>query len=333
MAGTNLFSDKNGTVDVALTDAADNGILISCTVANMPSSVAGYAVSCVAHATDTGALYLNTGTTASSTFTLMDTSATSLQLPEASTDATTTTGVSLDLTQNLVTTGVGLKQTMNALTTGFGHSIVHTTAVIADGGSLQNLSSTSIDTSVTTGVLQNLSSTASVVGTQTLHTYTAVTTGIGDSLVMEALTTGTGNKVVATAATLTTGRYYSADDGTLEVFGIGANGHIHTLQTTAQALTTNSTGISAVVIVAGSSDVAGSFTTTGTPESGTILTLTFHKTYTAAPKAVMISPANAAGGGVNTEPIITTTATTIVFTWPGSGVYAATPSISYMVIA
>ena len=91
MAGTNFFADKNGTVDVALTDAADNGILIQCTVANLPSSVAGYAVSCVAHATDTGALYLNTGTTSSSTFTLIDTAAVSLQLPEASTDATTTT--------------------------------------------------------------------------------------------------------------------------------------------------------------------------------------------------------------------------------------------------
>ncbi len=32
-------------------------------------------------------------------------------------------------------------------------------------------------------------------------------------------------------------------------------------------------------------------------------------------------------------PIITTTATTAVFTWPAGGVYAATPSWTYLVIA
>jgi|KNS12BottometaT_FD_k123_82991_1 hypothetical protein len=261
MAGTDYFADKNSTVKVALTDALDNAVLAKCTVANMPSGVAGYAVSCVAMATDSGALYLNTGSVSSATFTLMDTAATSLQLPEASTDASTATGVSLALTQNLVTTGKGLTQSLSIMNTGLGHEIT------------------------------------------------------------------------ATAATLTTGRYYSANDGALEVFGIGANGHIHTLQTTAPVMTTNSTGLSATAIVSGSTDVAGSFTTTGTPESGTVLTLTFHKTYTTAPKAVVISPANAAGGGINTMPIVTTTATTIVFTWPGSGVYAATPSISYQVIA
>jgi hypothetical protein len=64
-----------------------------------------------------------------------------------------------------------------------------------------------------------------------------------------------------------------------------------------------------------------------------VVTLTFNKTYTTAPKVVIYTPANAAAGGINTMPIVTQTATTAVFTWPGSGTYAATPSWTYAVIA
>lgn len=337
MAGTNYFTPKNSTVDVAFTDgngtAQDNATLVRCTVANIPSAVSGYAVSCLLQATDTGAVYVNTGSATSCTFTLLDSSAASLVLPTAATDASTTTGTSLSLTQNTVTTGNGLLQVMNGLTTGKGHSITHTTAVIASGGSLRNVSSTSVDTGTTTGVLDNLSSTASTAATQRMLTASALTTGIADSIVVAALTTGVGHKVTATAATLTTGRYYSANDGGLEVFGIGANGHIHTAQTTAPTIATNSTGISACAITAGSTDVAGTVTTTGTPASGTVLTITFAKTYTTAPKVVVYTPANAAAGGVNTTPIVTSTATTAVFTWPAGGVYAATPSFTYLVVA
>lgn len=328
------FGDTIGPspVNRYLTNLAGETILARSTVANIPTG-SGYAIGCLLQATDSGNNYVNTGTVAAATFTILDSSAASLALPTAATDSTTTTTTSLSLTQNGVTTGKGLLQTMNGLTTGFGHSITHTTAVIANGGSLLNLSSTSVDTSTTTGILQNLSSTASAAGTQSLLTASGLTTGIADSIVVAALTSGIGHKVTATAAALTTGRYYSANDGSLEVFGIGANGHIHTTQTTAPTIGTNATGISAVAVTAGSTDVCGTVTTTGTPQSGTVLTLTFNKTYTVAPKFVAYSPANAAAGGINTMPIITTTATTIVFTWPGSGVYAATPSFTYLVVA
>ena len=161
----------------------------------------------------------------------------------------------------------------------------------------------------------------------------ATTAGIVERVNGTALITGTVLKLQAVAATLTTGRYLSANDGTTEVFGLGLNGHLISTQTTAPTAATNATGISAVAVTAGSTDTCGTITTTGTPASGTVLTITFNATYTTAPKFVVVAPANAAAGGVNTMPIITQTATTFVLTWPAGGVYAATPSFTYAVIA
>ena len=70
MAGTNLFAEKNSTVKVALTDDSDNAILIKCTVANIPTSAAGYSIGCLA-ITEAGVLYTNTGTAASATWTIV----------------------------------------------------------------------------------------------------------------------------------------------------------------------------------------------------------------------------------------------------------------------
>lgn len=330
---TNFATGVPGTVvEPYFTNSTGNIILARCSVANLPTG-AGYAIGCMVQASDTGNLYTNTGTAAATTWTLLEDAGGSFTLPTSATDATSTTTTSFALTQNAITTGVGLSQALNGLTTGFGHSITHTTAVIAAGGSLLNISSTSVDTSTTTGILQNLSSTGSTVGTQSVLTASALTTGIANSIVVAALTTGIGQKVTATAATLTTGRYFSANDSALEVWGIGANGHMHTTQTTAPTAGTNATGISAVAVTAGSTDVCGTITTTGTPASGTVLTITFNKTYTTAPKFVTVEAANAAAGGVNTPPIVTQTATTFVLTWPAGGVYAATPSFTYFVIA
>lgn len=274
-----------------------------------------------------------------------------------------TSGRLLTLTATGLTTGIALDLgTLVALTTGVGINIAHTTSVIADTGSLMRLSSTSIDTGgATNGTILDIGSTAQiagtiakvtsimVTGTVASVTSTGVMTTTGNLLTLTAasattaagllrvtgtgLTSGLGLVVTATAATLTTGRYISFNDAALEVLGIGANGHIHTSQTTAPTVATNSTGLSAVAVTAGSTDVAGTITSTGTPQSGTVITLTFHKTYTTAPKVCVYTPANAAGGGVNTMPIVTTTATTAVFTWPGSGTYAATPSWTYLVVA
>lgn len=333
--GTNFYP-YNGTVKVALTDEQGNADLVRCTVANIPASVAGYAIGCLLKATDTGGIYTNTGTASSCTFTLLEDAGGSFTLPVTATDASTTTGTSVAFTQNAVTTGAGFTQSLNGLTTGFGHSITHTTAVIANGGSLLNLSSTSVDTSTTTGILQNLSSSASTAGTQSLLTASALTTGIASSIVVAALTSGVGHKVTATAATLTTGRYYSANDGALEVFGVGANGHLHTTQTTAPTIAvTQQNGITAAAITAGASDVNGIITTTGTNNNGgaTILQVTFHKTYTAAPKSIVLTARNASGAGPNPPFVSAITATTFDITVPASASAGATPSWNYFVIA
>lgn len=75
MPGTN-FSDGaialGGTVDTYLANPAGHTILARCTVANVPSGVAGYAKGCIIQATDNGAVYSNTGTTSSCTFTLLE---------------------------------------------------------------------------------------------------------------------------------------------------------------------------------------------------------------------------------------------------------------------
>lgn len=72
MAGSNFFAPINTTVDCALTDKSGNARLITCTVANLPSAVAGYAIGCIAM-TEAGALYSNTGSATSATFTIVST--------------------------------------------------------------------------------------------------------------------------------------------------------------------------------------------------------------------------------------------------------------------
>ena len=70
--GSNFFTPINSTVDGALTDENGNWRLIKCTVAHLPSAVAGYAIGCVAM-TEAGALYSNTGSATSCTFTIVST--------------------------------------------------------------------------------------------------------------------------------------------------------------------------------------------------------------------------------------------------------------------
>ncbi|MDO8474221.1 MAG: hypothetical protein Q7S62_01640, partial [bacterium] len=111
-----------------------------------------------------------------------------------------TAGNGLTVSTTGAYTGTGLVVlTANSLTTGIALSIPHTTSVIASGGSLARISSTSIDTSTTTGVLLDLSSTASLAGTQFLQTYSGLTTGIGQSIVTNALTTGTALNISSTS--------------------------------------------------------------------------------------------------------------------------------------
>lgn len=118
------------------------------------------------------------------------------RITSTSIDTGTTTGVLLDLaataattatlvllTSATITSGSGMVFNMNGLTTGVGFSIAHTTSVIASGGSLLRLNSTSVDTGTTTGTLLDLGATAATTGTMVLGTFAALTTGIGMSLV------------------------------------------------------------------------------------------------------------------------------------------------------
>lgn len=222
-----------------------------------------------------------------------------------------------------------------AQTTGIALNITDPSAGMTSGSLLRTITATT--GAVATNGINSFQGSGAFTGTGGLLRVSASATATGSTAVISAPATTTGliTTIVATAATLTTGRYLSLNDTTTgEVFGIGTNGHlISTASASVPTIGTNSTGISACAITAGGTDTCGVVTTTGTPSSGTVLTITFGKTYTTAPKAVLYAPTNAAAGGVNTMPIITTTATTAVFTWPAGGVYAATPSFMYFVIA
>ncbi len=69
---TNYFAPKTSTVAVALSDESGNAMFAKGTAANRPTG-AGYAVGCTYVASDTGAVYYNTGTTAATTWTLQGT--------------------------------------------------------------------------------------------------------------------------------------------------------------------------------------------------------------------------------------------------------------------
>ena len=85
----------------------------------------------------------------------------------------------------------GLTYTANSLTTGNALSVEHTTAVIASGGSLLNLSSTSADTASTSGSLLNLAGNTTAAGTLARISGTSLTTGMGMTIIGgSAMTTG-----------------------------------------------------------------------------------------------------------------------------------------------
>ena len=225
----------------------------------------------------------------------------------------------INVIANSLTSGYGIQASFTGMTTGHGLHIIGGGANMTAGGTVSYL---------TMG--------AATVGNGQVILTSGTYTGTGIQRVSGlGATTGLLHVCVATAATLTTGRYYSANDTTTgEVFGVGTNGHlISTASASVPTIGTNATGISACAITAGGSDTCGVITTTGTPQSGTVLTITFGKTYTTAPKFVALMPTNAAAGNPNTVPYVTTTATTAVITWPAAGTYAATPSYMYFVIA
>lgn len=251
-----------------------------------------------------------------------------------STGILTTTGNLQTITANSATTSVGIRQVSGtSLTSGVADLITGGGASMTSAGVVQSI----VMGAATTGSGQLIATTGVYTGTVGVRAVTAnsATSGAIDVITATGLTSGIGSKVVAAAATLTTGFYYAANDGSLNVFTVGANGHLTSNQTTAPTIAvTTQNGITAAAITAGSTDVCGAITTTGTSTGSTVITVTFNKTYTTAPKVVQLTAANAAGGGVNSDPYISSiTATTFVITVPPSGVYAATPSWYYTVFA
>lgn len=252
-----------------------------------------------------------------------------------STGTIVTTGEVLNIAANTATTSTGLARISGTgLTDGFGLEITSGGAnLTATGGGINVLMG-----AATLGNGIKVSTTGVYTGTSGVLSATANSATTGNILVVNGLGVTSGKILLlnATAATLTTGRYVSVNDAAGEVFGVGANGHLHsTVGATAPTIAvTSQAGITAAAITAGGSDTCGVITTTGTSTGATIITVTFNKTYTTAPKTVSLSPANAAAAMPNTGYYISsTTATTFVITVAAGGTYAATPSWYYQVIA
>lgn len=351
MAGTNLNSATSGYAPILWireveptpsgTDDVALAISASCT-GTPPVTTNTFAHGCTMlqlnTSTGTNAVYQNTGSAASPAWTLFDTG-TGFSLPVTATDASTTTTTSFDITTSALTTGNAERITAAALTSGNVYLAVGSGAAMLTGGSLftGTMGAATVGagfSATTTGVYADVNGILRITANSATTGTLAVTSGTG-------LTTGIGNKVLATAATLTTGRYYSANDSALEVFGIGANGHIHTAQTTAPTIVvTTQNGITASAISAGSSDTAGTITTTGTNNAGgnTVLDVTFNKTFTTAPKAVQLQALNssaskAAATSLFTAIVSAKAATGFTVTIPSDASAGATPSWSYLVIA
>lgn len=252
-----------------------------------------------------------------------------------STGTITTTGEMLNVAANTATTSSGLVRVSGTgLTSGFAMEITSGGANLTTGGALNISNGAS-----TAGVAVVVTSTGVMTTTAGLLTLAGATATTASGLLRitaTGLTSGLGMQITCTAATLTTGRYFSANDAAGEVFGIGANGHIHsTVGATAPTIAvTTQAGITAAAITAGGSDTCGVITTTGTSTGATQITITFNKTYTTAPKTVSLTPANASAAMPNTNYFVDAiTATTFRITVAAGGTYAATPSWYYQVIA
>ena len=198
--GTNFFTKYTSTVDVGLTDKTGNATLIRCVAASLPTD-AGYAIGCIAQATDTGVCYMNTGTASSATFTAFN-SASALTMPSAFTDATTTTGVAMSASASAITTGQ-IYKAINGNTTNY------TTGAALFYGDIG----------------------AAVAGNGLVITGSAAYTGTGLALLnIGAMTTGIGLSVISTTG-LTSGSLIRvttstagalATNGAVSIRGTGA---------------------------------------------------------------------------------------------------------------
>lgn len=236
--------------------------------------------------------------------------------------ATTTAGL-IQVSGTALTSGSAVLVTGGGANLGSGGKVIEVAMGAATTGNGLTVTSTGVYTAAAGNALVNVVANSATTPQGGLVQISGT-----------ALTTGVVLKSIATAATLTTGFYYAANDSALNVLTIGANGHITSNQTTAPTIAVSTqNGITAAAITAASSDVAGTITTTGTNNNGgnTVLTVTFNKTYTTAPKVVQLQEVNNSAAIAQT--FVTTTATTFVLNIVASALSGATPSWTYLVMA
>ena len=208
--GTNFFTKYTSTVDVALTNASGNATLIRCVAGSLPTD-AGYAVGCIAQATDSGVLYYNTGTTSIGSFTAVNAGAAALTVPTSLTDSTTTTGNALRIltTAGTFTTGgAAIKADLAAGTAGNGLVAITTGAYTGTGLLLLTANT------LATGTLATLSATSQTSGVGLSITgggANLLTAGIVADIEMGAATVGAGLKV------LTSGTYTDASSAVVNI--------------------------------------------------------------------------------------------------------------------
>lgn len=206
------------------------------------------------------------------------------------------------------------------------------------------LPATATDATTTTGTSFNGIISHLTTGVGWLITAAAATTATIYKAIANALTTGIIFQAIGSA--ITTGRYFSANNGTTEVWGIAGNGHMHSTASAAVPTVAIGTanGITAAAITSGGSDTCGVITTSGTNNNAgaSIINITFGKTYTTPPKAVLLTAVNSAGAKAsgtgstvigNNAFVSTKSATGFSITVPADATAEATPSWNYMVMA
>ena len=339
-AGRIFLSDHTGATTTSgvlnefITAATDETVLVQLTTAAMIDGVA-LKIDGTTGMT-TGSLVRVASSTAGA---LATNGVVSLTATGAFTSTSATNGGFVEVKANTTTAGTIINVTGTALTTGIGMHISNGTAATTSG-SLLRVTAGGVGAVATNGIISFVHTGLYTSAAATLGMFhvaaNTTTAGTVASVSGTGVVGGTVLVLDATAATLTTGKYLSAHDAAGEVFGIGANGHIHsTVGAVAPTIAvTTALGITAAAITSGGSDVCGIITTTGTSTGATVLDVTFNKTYTTAPKAVILTPANAAAAMPNSGYFVSAiTATTFTITVVTAGTYAATPSWRYLVVA
>lgn len=184
---TNFATQQGGVIEPYFTNSSGMVILARCAVANIPTG-AGYAVGAIIQASDTGNAYVNKGTTAAASFTLLEDAGGTFTIPTSATDAATTTTTSFSLTTSAITTGTGEEIIAAALTTGAAHKAT-------------------LGTSLTTGGAYSASLGAATTG----YAFSTTTTGVY---------TGTG-LILATASSATSGVIIGAITTSSKALAIG----------------------------------------------------------------------------------------------------------------